>query len=763
MPETVACPQCEAGNPAAQRYCGDCGAALACACPACGASVPAANRFCGSCGTSLVRPGGATATPVEERRWATVLFADLSGFTQLSERMDPEDVRTMIDGCMSRLGTIAERYGAACVRVIGDQLMAVFGAPRAREDDPERAIRAALEFQRCAAEHREGFGGLGLRVGVNTGEMMFAPVGPDQNFTVMGDAVNTASRLESAAPTGGVLVGEETWRATRRAIRYQTMEPLRLKGKAAPVRAVLAVEALAEPREGLLSGTAMVGREPELRLLLTVWERTLSDRVPHLVTVLGAPGIGKTRLGREFAARVTADGGRVLVGRSLPYGAGTGFGAFTQQVKASAEILETDPAEDARWKLERRVAALLPRDGADVATRLAMLVGLETSVVGGERGPILFAARRFVEALGMEHATVLVFEDTHWADPSLLDLVEYLAARCRDAPVLLLAIARPELLAARIGWGGGLSSHTVLELRPLSEAASQDLVSALLPGVAPPGITDRLVDTAGGNALFIEELAAALLERPGELAATLPPTVQGIITARLDGLPTEERSVLLDASVVGLIFWRGVLAEMSCAGAPDELLDRLEARDLIRRRPASRLEGDVEFAFKHALIRDVAYSILPRATRKKKHAAVARFVEGLAGDRVGEVASLLVHHWHEAGDVEAVLRYLLIAADHARRSWAKGEAITLYTRALDLLPLGAVEQRRQVLLQRAITNVEHGDLTTGASELDALLPELTGAEELEALMTRGWVASAPHRRCPGHACTPGDRARRGSW
>ena len=742
VPDTVACPRCGVGNPSAQRFCGECGAALGSVCSACGASSPPNNRFCGGCGASIAPRVGGSATLAEERRWATVLFADLSGFTQLSERMDPEDVRTLIDGCMTRMGAIAERYGAAGVRVIGDQLMAVFGAPLAREDDPERAVRAALEIQRCAAEHPEGFGGLSLRVGVNTGEMMFAPVGPDQNFTVMGDAVNTASRLESAAPSGRVLVGEETWRATRRAIRYQAMEPLRLKGKAAPVAALVAVEALAEPREGLLSRTAMVGRESELRLLLTAWERTLGDRVPHLVTVLGAPGIGKTRLGREFTGRVTADGGRLLVGRSVPYGAGTGFGAFAQQVKASAKILETDPAEEARRKLERRVAALLPGDSADVATRLAMLVGLETSGAGGERGPILFAARRFVEALGIEHPTVLVFEDTHWADPSLLDLVEYLAGRCRETAVLLLALARPELLAARTGWGGGLSSHTVLELRPLSEAASRALASALLPGVVTQAIRDRLVDTAGGNALFIEELAAALLERAGETAATLPPTVQAIIGARLDGLPADERRVLLDASVVGLTFWRGVLAQMAGAGAPDELLDRLEARDLIRRRPGSRLEGDVEFAFKHALIRDVAYSILPRATRRERHAVVARFIEGLAGNRVGEVASLLAHHWHEAGDVEAVLRYLLVAADHARRGWAKGEAITLYTRALDLLPVDAVEQRRRVLLQRAITRLENGDMATGAIELDALLPELSGGEELEALLARGWAAAA---------------------
>jgi predicted ATPase len=331
------------------------------------------------------------------------------------------------------------------------------------------------------------------------------------------------------------------------------MGPLRLKGKEAPVDALLAVETLAEPREGLLAGAAMVGREPELRLLVTAWERTLGDRVPHLVTVLGEPGIGKTRLGREFAAGVAAEGGRLLIGRSLPYGAGTGFGAFARQVKASAQILETDPAEEARRKLERRVAALLPGDSADVATRLAMLVGLEPSGAGGERGPILFAARRFVEALGMEQPTVLVFEDTHWADPSLLDLIEYLANRCREAPVLLLAIARPELLVARVGWGGGLSSHTVLELRPLSATASRTLASVLLSGLVPPGITDRLVDTAGGNALFIEELAASLLERAGEMAAALPATVQAIIAARLDGLPAEERRVLLDASVVGLI------------------------------------------------------------------------------------------------------------------------------------------------------------------------------------------------------------------
>jgi class 3 adenylate cyclase/tetratricopeptide (TPR) repeat protein len=680
-------------------------------------------------------------TPAEERRWATVLFADLSGFTHLSEHMDPEDVKTMIHGCMSRMGEIAERYGAAGVRVIGDQLMAVFGAPRAREEDPERAVRAALELQRCTVEHPEVFGGLAMGVGVNTGEMMFAPVGPDRTFTLMGDAVNTASRLESAAPPGGVLVGEETWRATRKAIRYQAMEPLRLKGKEAPVRAQLALELFAEPREGLLSGAGMVGRDAELSLLLAAWERTLDDKVPQLVTVLGAPGIGKTRLRREFATRIAADGARVLVGRSLPYGTGTGFAAFSQQVQASAQILETDSAEEARRKLDARVGELVPGgESADVSTRLATLVGLGSAGAGAERGALLFAARQFVEALARQQPTILVFEDTHWADPSLLDLIEHLVGRCRDAPVLLLAIARPEFLAARTGWGGGLSAHTVLELRPLSEPASRALASVLLPITHKPGIIDRLVEAAGGNALFIEELAASVLDRATEAAQTLPATVQAIITARLDGLPAEERRILLDAAVVGLIFWPGALARMGHVGPTDELLDSLERRDLIRRRSASRLEGEVEFAFKHALIRDVAYSILPRVTRRERHATVARFLEELAGDRVGEVASLLAHHWEQAGQIDRAVDCLLIAAGNARRAWAKGEAITLYTRALDLLPAEATEPRQHVLLQRAITRVESGDFARAASELDALLPDLHGSDELEGMLARGLAA-----------------------
>jgi tetratricopeptide (TPR) repeat protein len=485
----------------------------------------------------------------------------------------------------------------------------------------------------------------------------------------------------------------------------------------------------------------MVGRAAELALLTSTWERVVREKVAHLLTVVGPPGIGKSRLSREFAALVAERGGRTLQGRSLPYGESTGYGAFGRQLGALAGIFETDSAPAAREKFARRLASILKPDLAgEVTSQLAVMVGLGSDTGVPDRGVLFFSARRFVEALTAETPVALIFEDVQWADPSLLDLVEFLAGRVQNAPVLFLALARPELLDRRPEWGRRLPCSARLDLEALSDRYGQELVRRLLPGINQANVVDRLVETAGGNPLFVEELAASVLERATELAAAAVPTnVKGIIAARLDALPPSERRLLLEAAVVGRFFWKGALSGGG-DGTTSRLLDSLGARDLIRREPASRIEGDEEFSFKHILIREVAYATLPRADRRRKHAEVARFIEERAGDRLGESASLLAHHWREAGDDGRALDYLLIAAEHAGRAWAKGEAVSLYTEALGLVPGDNRARRASILLKRAISRAEAGDLRAAATEFDAVLPELEGRERFEALRARADVA-----------------------
>jgi class 3 adenylate cyclase/tetratricopeptide (TPR) repeat protein len=711
-------------------------------CLACGEQNPEGARFCSACGTALtVEPA------VEERKVVSVLFVDLVDFTSRSDQADPEDVRAMLVPYDIRVKSEIESFGGLVEKFIGDAVMAVFGAQVSHGDDAERAVRAGLRVLDAIQELNKENPALDLtvRAAVNTGvAIVDARQQPDiAQGLAHGDVVNTASRLETGAPPGGLVVGAETYWATRSVIGYEPLEPIQAKGKRKPLAAWLALEALTGPAERAASAAPMVGRDRELALLRRTWESVTTQRRPDLVTVIGPPGIGKTRLTREFVGLVEPSGTRVLRGRSLPYGESSGYRAFRQQVKDVAGIFEGDPPADARAKLTAVVTELCgPTDGPEVADHLAVLIGLGGDRVA-DRQPLFFAARRFVEDLASRQPLLLVFEDIHWADTSQLDLLESLASRVRDVPVMFLALARPELLDSRPTWGAGLMSHTSMQLHPLSSDEARTLAGHLLPMLSGlQGAADRVVITAEGNPLFIEELVASLAERVDEALEELPTNVRSTIAARLDTLPAAARGALLDAAVIGKVFWRGALQALDATRSAAELedaLDMLESRDFIHRESGSQIQGDHEYLFKHMLIREVAYATLPRAARRERHAAVARFIESAAGERIEEAAALLAHHWQEAGDVDQAIRFLQLAAEHAAKGWAKDVAVALFGQALQLVPENQPELRRAIAIRRAETQVELGD-PGAAAALDKLLEETEGLERLKVLMARAHTA-----------------------
>jgi class 3 adenylate cyclase/tetratricopeptide (TPR) repeat protein len=696
-----------------------------------------------ACGAPLGEPEAS-----EERKLVSALFVDLVGFTARSDRADPEDVRATLRPYHARVKEEIERFGGTVEKFVGDGVLAVFGAPVAHGDDAERAVRAALRVTEAIQELNRIHPDLDLsvRAAVNTGEALVS-LGArlhEGESMVAGDVINTASRLQQEAPVGGVVVGETTYRATRQSVDFEPLEPVSVKGKAEPVALWLARSARGEFRGDVepSESTPLIGRESELGHLRRLWEQAAADRRPHLVTLIGPPGIGKSRLLWEFTKGVRATG-LVLTGRCRPYGETTGYGAFGQQLQQVSGIFATDSASMAGEKLRARVAELFPDDGAsEVAGHLAVLLGLP-----GQETPdkqLLFhSARRFAEALASERPVVLAFEDIHWAHPSLLELLESLAGRVRDVPLLMVTLARPELLDLRPTWGGGLTGYSAIQVEPLSPEEARDLalVHVAASEVAAEAV-ERLAHVSGGNPLFLEELAASLAEGAAEMAEGLPTNVQAIIAARLDSLPADERRLIQDASVVGRVFWRGALATIvTDPERLDLLLDSLEGRDFIRVQPTSRVAGDREYFFKHVLIREVAYSTLPRASRKERHARVAEYLEEALGDRSGEQASVLAHHFREAGDLGKAATFLLTAAEVASRAWAKQEASDKYTEAMDLMrQLGDEEGVTRALIARGMTRVDVGDLSGAAEDLEPTLTAAAGRDRAAALLGRAMVA-----------------------
>jgi class 3 adenylate cyclase/tetratricopeptide (TPR) repeat protein len=730
-------------------------------CPQCGRENPADARFCSDCG-ALLAVG--TEPAREERKVVTVLFADLVGFTSRAEQMDPEDVRAVLEPFHSRLREELEQRGGTVEKFIGDAVMALFGAPTAHEDDPERAVRAALAIRDWIRQEGE----LQLRIGITTGEALVALGARPAEGEGMaaGDVVNTAARLQSAAPANGILVDETTRRATGRSISYAEHDPIEAKGKAEPIPVTEVVEA--RSRYGVDvergGGAPLIGREKELDLLQSTLERARQEESPQLVTLVGVPGIGKSRLVAELFAAIDVVPELVYwrQGRCLPYGEGMTYWALSEMVKAQAGILETDTEEQAQQKLQEVVAELMENapDADWVVAHLRPLIGLaEESLPGTDRQAESFAAwRRFFEALAEQNPLVLVFEDLHWADDSLLDFIDHLVDWATGVPLLVVCTARPELLARRAGWGGGKPNAATISLSPLSAEETTRLVHALLErAVLSANIQTTLIERAGGNPLYAEEFARMIeLGNGDETEIRLPESVQGIIAARLDAVPLEEKLLLQDAAVVGKVFWLGAVERIGQLDRTEaeHVLHRLERKEFVRRERRSSVGDESQYLFRHLLVRDVAYSQIPRATRAEKHRVAAAWIESLG--RPDDHAEMLAHHYLTALELDrsagvetqelaerARLR-LLEAGDRAYALSAFPAAMRSYSAALDLWPSDDPE-RPQLLLRlgRVAVRTESGAAADELEEArDGLLaagdPEAS-AEAEELLSTHFWL------------------------
>jgi class 3 adenylate cyclase/tetratricopeptide (TPR) repeat protein len=658
----------------------------------------------------------------EERKVVTVLFADLVGFTSRAEQMDPEDVRALLSPFYARLRSELERFGGTVEKFIGDAVMALFGAPVAHEDDPERAVLAALAIRDWVrAEER-----IQVRLAVNTGEalVMLGARPAEGEGMAAGDVVNTAARLQAAAPVNGILVGERTFRATRGVVEYRQGPPVIAKGKREPVPAWEALGAHGRFGAGFwpAARTALVGRDRELGVLRDALARVRVERSVQLVTVVGVPGIGKSRLLYELrqAAEADAEPTCSLVGRSLPYGEGVSFWALAEMVKAQAGILDSDTPEAAEAKLATMTAELVAgaADADWVFRHLGALVGLGGggAPFSGDRRSEAFAAwRYFFEALAESRPLVLMFEDLHWADEGLLDFVDYLADWAVDVPLLVVGSARPELLERRPGWGGGKPDALTLSLAPLPDQDMARLIASLLGRAVLEAGQAVLLARAGGNPLYAEQYVQMLAEREAGHELPVPDSVQAIIGARLDLLAPADKRLLHDAAVVGKVFWTGAVAALSgAAGRPelDECLHRLERKQFVRRARRSSVAGETQYAFAHVLVRDVAYGQIPRAARAGKHAATAGWIESLG--RTDDHAEMLAHHYLSAldlaraanqGTADLMLRArpaIEGAGDRALALNAFAPAAGFYRAALGLWPQDATGQRAELLFRLAL-------------------------------------------------------------
>ena len=738
-------------------------------CATCGSESEPDARFCRSCGSPLLAeepPAG------EARKVVTVVFTDVADSTALSQRLDPESLRHLMSRYFEEMRTVLVRHGGTVEKFIGDAVVAVFGIPRLHEDDGLRAVRAAIEMQEALAalneEFQRSFGTtLSTRTGVNTGEVLAGDPSHGQSF-VLGDAANVAARLEQAAEPGEILIGQATHRLVREAVAVEEVGPLELKGVAAPVTAwrVLRVVPDATGWARRLD-SALIGREQELELLESRFDRTTETGACELVTLMGAAGVGKSRLGNELLSRL-GDRATVIEGRCLPYGEGITFWPVTTVLRDAAGIIDRDPPDVARRKLSSLLTGA--DDAALIGDRLSALLGLGLATPGIQE--TFWAFRKLLEHLGTQRPLVAVFDDIQWGEPTFLDLLEYLVDWIQ-APVLVLCLARPDLLETHPGWTKPRINTALITLEPLSEIEIDGLIHNLVGGTElVPEARARIAEVAEGNPLFVEELLRILVDDglltranggwgvAGDLSAiSIPPTIHALLTARIDRLEAEERAVAERASVVGRVFWWGAVSALSPSTVEPRLTSLLQTlirKELIRPEPSQVSQEDA-FRFAHILIRDAAYHGIPKGLRAELHERLADWIEAAAKEVAGEYEEILGYHLEQAHRWLTELgpaneraerlgrRAAVPLASAGRRAFARGDmpaAVNLLSRASALLPQHDPE-RFELLPELALALLETGDFP----RLEAVVDEMRGAAtasgdprlQAEALVLGLWV------------------------
>ncbi|HEY2939468.1 MAG TPA: adenylate/guanylate cyclase domain-containing protein, partial [Gaiellaceae bacterium] len=726
----MTCPSCSTENKADAKFCVECGTPLALACPSCGAPHAVGQRFCAECGTPLTAtepalPEAPRQAPAAERRLVSVLFADLVGFTTLSESRDAEEVRDLLSTYFDTCRNLIERYGGTVEKFIGDAVMAVWGTPAAQEDDAERAVRAALELVVAVPELDPG---LKARAGVITGEAAVT-LGAEGQGMVAGDLVNTASRIQSVAEPGTALVGESTKRATEAAVAYEEAGSFELKGKAEPVPLFRALRVTAG-RGGALKSTGLeppfVGRDRELRLVKELFHASAEERKAHLVSVAGIAGVGKSRLGWEFFKYIdgVTEGVWWLRGRCLAYGEGVAYWALAEMVRGRAGIVEGEEPESARDKLQAAVEQYVPdpEERRFVEPRLAHLLGIDQRSTH-ERDDLFAAWRLFFERLAEQSAVVLVFEDMQWADASLLDFVEYLLEWSRSHPVFVLVLARPELTERHPDFGKNLRNATTLTLEPLPTPATEALLGGFVPGL-PDSLRAEILARAEGIPLYAVETVRMLLDRgllvrEGDVyrptgtveRLEVPETLHALIAARLDGLSAEERGLVKQASVLGKTFTKQALAHLS--GFPEDELEPLLAslvrKEVVNLQADPRSPERGQYGFLQDLLKRVAYETLARRERKTLHLTAAEYLEGSWGPAETEIVEVVASHYlaaleatpdaEDPAAIRAKARAHLAGAAERAASLAANEEAERYFEQAAALAEQPLEEA--VLLERA--------------------------------------------------------------
>ncbi len=719
-------------------------------CPACGEENPDRAKFCLACATPLE----AEAAPGRmERKFATALFADLVGSTTLAEQEDPEVVQSVVGRTFDRLSEEITRYGGHLEKFMGDAVLAVFGIPRAHEDDPERAVRAALEMQAVLSELNrtfadEGKPQLAMRIGIEAGEVLVdlqRVTGPHDRM-LTGDAVNTAARLQTAADPGHVVVGPAVYASVKEVIDLAELPPLALKGKAEAVPAWDARSVSAKrrgERPSLGMEARLIGRDEELTVLKQTLQQTEHSARPSLVTIVGPAGVGKSRLVAELAGYVEGLPSFFYwrSGRCLAYG-NAAYSALADAVKAQCEILDDDHADVVRSKVDAVVEELF----GDLELAPAIRVLVSAGERAFSREDLFEAWRRFLERMAARYPLVLVLEDIHWADEGLLDFIEHVADWAQG-PIMVIALARAELFERRPTWGGGKRNANSIYLDPLTPEEDSAMVDELVPGAVPDELRAMIVERAEGNPLYTEEIVRMLIDR-GVLRATeasrwevaaaiddveVPRSIQGLIAARLDGLPDDEKLVLQDAAVVGRDFWLGSVVALSGLepAAAREVLGRLRVKELIVPHETSSFGGEHEFSFRHLLLRDGAYESLPKQLRAEKHAAVVAWASARAGERTDELAELIASHAvaalryrQELGDSgdefdaagRAAYRWTRVAGDRTAAVWLQREAAGWFAEATRAADIADVPLADRVSLARAYLEAAWGPVPVEENE-----------------------------------------------